>query len=78
MPNVLEGKPLTALVWEEQGQFVSLCPELDVASAGDTREEARAMLKEAVEILLETADEAEIRKRFRGGMTVTTFEVDVA
>jgi len=44
------------LIKEEQG-FSSLCPELDVASAGDTLEEAKAMLLEAATLHLEGAIE---------------------
>jgi predicted RNase H-like HicB family nuclease len=37
---------LTALVWQEGDEFVSLCPEVDVASFGTTIDEALAMLRE--------------------------------
>lgn len=43
---------LTAVIRSEDGQYVSLCPELGVASCGDTPEEARAMLKDALESYL--------------------------
>ncbi len=43
---------LTAVIRSEDGQYVSLCPELGVASCGDTPDEARAMLKEALELYL--------------------------
>ena len=36
---------------------MSLCPELDIASQGDTIEEARENLQEAVELSFETASE---------------------
>jgi predicted RNase H-like HicB family nuclease len=44
------------LIKEEQG-YSSLCPELDVASMGDTPDEARAMLLEAATLHLEGAFE---------------------
>jgi len=48
---------LTAvLVKEEGGGYSSLCPELEVASQGETVEEAVEMLKEAVELYLEDED----------------------
>ena len=50
------------LVPEGSG-FVSLCPELDIASQGDTAEEARANLEEALELFFEVADESEVRRR---------------
>lgn len=41
---------LTARVWREGDQYVSQCVEVDVASYGDTPEEAIAMLREALEL----------------------------
>lgn len=43
---------LTAVIRSEDDQYVSLCPELGVASCGDTPDEARSMLKEALELYL--------------------------
>ncbi len=54
---------LTALIEREGDGFVSLCPELDVASQGDTIEEARSNLAEALELFFETADESEVSRR---------------
>ena len=48
---------LTATIWREGDQYVSKCPELGVASAGDTAEEALEALREAVELYLENARE---------------------
>jgi predicted RNase H-like HicB family nuclease len=63
---------LTALIEREGDGFVSLCPEVDVASQGDTIEEARANLHEAVELFFETASRAEIEERLHGEVYVTT------
>ncbi len=57
-------KQLTAIIEREQDGYVSLCPELDIASQGDTVEEARENLREALELLFETASSTEIRRRF--------------
>jgi len=46
---------LTATVWQEGDDYVSLCPELGVSSCGKTPEEAVSMLKEAAELYLENA-----------------------
>jgi predicted RNase H-like HicB family nuclease len=46
---------LTATLWREDEMYVSLCPELDVSSCGDTPDEALAALKEAVELFLVNA-----------------------
>jgi predicted RNase H-like HicB family nuclease len=54
---------LGVIVLREGDGFVSLCPELDIVSQGDTAEEARANLKEALELFCETADESEVRRR---------------
>jgi predicted RNase H-like HicB family nuclease len=50
----------------EEGGFVSLCSELDIASQGDTAEEARANLEEALELFFEITDASEVRKRIAG------------
>jgi len=56
-------KQLTALIEREGDGFVSLCPELDIASQGDTIEEARENLREALELFFETASPEEIQMR---------------
>lgn len=43
----------TALIFKEGETFVSYCPELGVASCGETIEEARRRLPEAVRLFLE-------------------------
>lgn len=47
----------TGVVWKESDGYVSKCPELGVASCGDTFEEALVNLKEAVDLYLENAKE---------------------
>ncbi|MDI6908017.1 MAG: type II toxin-antitoxin system HicB family antitoxin [Thermoanaerobacterales bacterium] len=53
---------LTSLIWKEEYGYVSKCPELGVASAGDTIEEAFLNLKEAVELYLENAEELGLKE----------------
>jgi len=48
---------LSATIWQEGKQYVSKCPELGVASCGDTPAEAIDALREAVELYLENAAE---------------------
>jgi predicted RNase H-like HicB family nuclease len=43
----------TGLMWKEDKEFSALCPELDVASQGSTREEAQQRLLEAATLHLE-------------------------
>ena len=64
----------TAVVEKEGDGYVSLCPELDVASQGTTVEEAMAHLKEAVELFLECADPEEVQRRLHTEIFVTRFE----
>lgn len=64
----------TAIVEKEGSGFVSLCPELDVASQGETVESATANLKEAVELFLDCADATEIERRLHTEVFVTRFE----
>ena len=66
---------LTAVIEKEGKWYVATCPELGVASQGRTNEEAELMLQEAVELLLEEADEAEIRRRLTRGVTVKKLEL---
>ena len=68
---------LTAIIEREGDGYVSLCPELDVASQGHSVEEARSNLREAVELLLETADQSEIDQRLHGAVFATDLDVAV-
>ena len=53
----------TAIIELEDDGYVSLCPELDIASQGSTIEEAKQNLAEAIQLFLEVADSSEITKR---------------
>jgi predicted RNase H-like HicB family nuclease len=70
-------KQLTAIIEREGDGYVALCPDVDVASQGDTVDEARANLKEALELFFETASAAEIQQRFHDEVYVTHVEVAV-
>ncbi|MGA9564645.1 MAG: type II toxin-antitoxin system HicB family antitoxin [Candidatus Korobacteraceae bacterium] len=43
-------RPFAASVWREGDWYVSQCLEVDVASQGETEDEALANLKEALEL----------------------------
>ena len=73
----METQVYTAVVYQEDDGFVSLCPELDVASQGDTLEEACANLREAVELFLECASPAEVAERRHSRAYTTSLEVKV-
>jgi predicted RNase H-like HicB family nuclease len=68
---------LTAIIEREGNGYVGLCPELDIASQGDTIEAARNNLQEAVELFFETADPSEIERRRHSEVFVTRLEVEV-
>lgn len=69
---------LTAIIEREGDGYVALCPEVDVASQGETVSEARDNLKEALELFFETASEEEIRERLHGEVYVTQVEISFA
>jgi predicted RNase H-like HicB family nuclease len=70
-------RTFTATIRREEGGFVALCPELDIASQGDSVEEARANLREAVELFLETASPDEVAGRLSTEIYITPLEVTV-
>ncbi|MBD2231209.1 type II toxin-antitoxin system HicB family antitoxin [Phormidium tenue] len=67
----------TALIEREDDAYVSLCPELDIASQGDTVEEARTNLIEAIELFFEVADPSEIALRLKSEVFITRLEVSI-
>jgi predicted RNase H-like HicB family nuclease len=70
-------RQLTAIIEREGDGYVSLCPEVDVASQGATVGEARENLREALELFFETASPEEIQKRLRDEVYVTHVEVAI-
>lgn len=69
---------LTCLIHREDDGFVATCPQIDVASQGETIEEARANLIEALELFFECADGREVNRRLNSEVYVTPVEVRVA
>jgi predicted RNase H-like HicB family nuclease len=68
-------KRLTAIIQREGSGFVSLCPELDIASQGDTIEQARDNLHAALDLFFECASQSEIDERMTHEVFVTQVEV---
>ena len=68
---------LTAIVEREDDLYVALCPDVDIASQGQSVEEARANLVEALELFFESADRSEIARRLHTDVFVTRVEVAV-
>jgi predicted RNase H-like HicB family nuclease len=71
-------RTLTAVLTPESEGYVSLCPELDIASQGDSVDEALSNLKEAVEAFYEAASPDEITGRLSKPSLVTHIEVAYA
>ena len=69
---------LTAIIEAEGDGYASLCPELDIASQGDTITQARDNLREALALFFETASPEEIKQRLRTEVYVTQVEVPTA
>jgi predicted RNase H-like HicB family nuclease len=63
---------LTAVIEREGDGYVATCPELDVVSQGNTVEEARLNLLEAVEGFFEVASASEIQRRWKTETCVTS------
>ncbi len=68
---------LTAIIEREGGGYVTLCPELDIASQGESIDLARQNLREALELFFESASESELARRHSGEVYVTQIEVAV-
>ena len=68
---------LTAIIERENDGYVALCPELDIASQGDSVEQARLNLIEALELFFETADPSEVQHRLHNEVFVTRLEIAV-
>ena len=67
----------TAIIEHEGDGYTALCPELDIASQGDSVEGARKNLIEAIELFFETASEAEIQERLHDEIFITRLEVAI-
>ena len=68
-------RSLTAIVEREGDGYVALCPELDIATQGDSVAEARDNLAESLALFFETAPSEEVSRRLRGEVYVTQIEV---
>jgi predicted RNase H-like HicB family nuclease len=69
---------LTAVIEKEANLYVALCPELDIASQGESSQEAKFNLIEALELYFETASKDEISYRLHNELEITKVLVDVA
>lgn len=76
--QVMSMQQFTAVIERDADWYVALCPELDIASQGQSVEEARRNLIEAIELFFETASPSEIRERTQTEVFVTQVGVSVA
>lgn len=70
-------RQLTAIIEREGDGYVALCPELDIASQGDSIQTARENLREALELFFECASQEEIDLRLHDEVYVTQLEVAI-
>lgn len=54
---------LTGVIEKEGKWYVALCPELNIASQGESVAEARANLSEALQLFFECAGDEEVQRR---------------
>lgn len=69
---------LTAIIEREENGYMSLCPELDIASQGETIEQARENLREALELFFQCASPEEVKTRLHAELYITQLEVAVS
>ena len=69
---------LAAVIEREGEGYVALCPQLDIASQGETLVLARESLQEALELFFETASSEEVTRRLQGEVYMTQVEVSAA
>ena len=70
-------RKLTAIIEREGNGYVALCPEVDIASQGNSIEEAKRNLQEALELFFEHASEEEIQQRLHDEVFITHVEIAV-
>ncbi|MFA5904224.1 MAG: type II toxin-antitoxin system HicB family antitoxin [Desulfobacula sp.] len=68
---------MTAIIEKEGDGYVALCPELDIASQGETVSDAKKNLQEALELFFECASPEEIKGRLHGEIYITQMEVAI-
>jgi predicted RNase H-like HicB family nuclease len=67
-------RQLSAIIEREDDVYVALCPEVDIASQGQTVEIARMNLIEALELFFESEDQTEIARRLHSEVFVARAE----
>lgn len=70
-------KNFTVIIEKEDELLVALCPELDIASQGDTIEEAKMNLQEAIELFFEHALKDEAAGRLKNDIFITNMQIAI-
>ncbi len=70
-------RQFTAVIAREDDGYFAHCPALDIASQGESVEQARMNLIEALTLFFETADEEEVAGHSSGEVFVTRVDVPV-
>jgi predicted RNase H-like HicB family nuclease len=70
-------KTFTLVIQREEDMYVALCPELDIASQGESVQAARDNIREAIELFLEDADPTEVEQRLHDEQYVSSIEVAI-
>jgi len=70
-------RKLTAIIEREGNGYVALCPELDIASQGESIQQARDNLREALVLFFEVASPEEVKQRLHEEVYVTQLEVAI-
>ena len=66
---------LSVIITREDKFFVALSPDVDIASQGETMDEALENLKEALDLYFE--DEDAVRPQVKGRPIITMIEAEV-
>ena len=74
---MLRTQRLTAIIEREDDGYFALCPDLDIASQGETIEEARTNLVEALTLFFESASPSEVNRRLHSEVFITQVEIPV-
>lgn len=61
--SAVRSQRFTVMIERERDGYMSLCPELDIASQGESVEGEKMNLKEAIELFFEVADQSKIQAR---------------
>jgi predicted RNase H-like HicB family nuclease len=70
-------KQLTCIIEREGDSYVSLCPQIDITSQGNSVEEARNNLVEAIKLFFEMASPKEILAKVYSEIYVTQIDADI-